>query len=197
MPFQPVCRTSDSPAGGGTINKEDTVGHFRRLAVLAVSLLFASSLFGQGTSSGASATCNFDATKQIVVEYQRISVNAKKPIFGQQIPYNKVWVPGGKPLTLFLNSPVTVGGREIPLGAYTMFVIPSEKQWTLVVSKSTDTSGKYDETDDLVRVPMQYGELPEPENQFSIYFAHVAPDQCSMRLDLAKSRAWVVFQESK
>ena len=42
------------------------------------------------------------------------------------------------------------------------------------MSKSTDTSGKYDEGEDLVRVPMDYGMLPAPENEFSIYFAHVA-----------------------
>ena len=173
------------------------MGHVRRLLVLAVSLLFGSSLFGQGTTSGATATCNFDPSKQIVVEYQRLSVNAKKPVFGQQIPYNKPWAPGSKPLTLVLNSPVTLHGKEIPLGAYTMFAIPSENKWTLVISRSTDTSGKYDEKDDLIRVPMEYGELPAPENEFSIYFAHVTPDQCSMRLDLATSRSWVIFQERK
>lgn len=167
---------------------------FRCLLSPAVSLLFCSSLFGQGTSSSATATCNFDSNKQVVVEYQRMTVNVKKPIFGQEIPYNKVWAPGGKPLTLFVNSPVTVGGRELPTGAYTMFVIPSEKQWTLVVSKSTDTSGRYEEGEDLVRVPMECGELSAPENEFSIYFAHVAPDQCSMRLDLERARAWVIFQ---
>lgn len=168
---------------------------FRYLFALAVCLLFCSSLFGQGTSSGATATCNFDSNKQVAVEYQRMTVNVKKPVFGQEIPYNKTWAPGGKPLTLFVNSPVTVGGRELLTGAYTMFVIPSEKQWTLIVSKSTDTSGRYDEGEDLVRVPMESGKLSAPENQFSIYFAHVAPDQCSMRLDLERSRAWVIFQE--
>ena len=165
------------------------------LLALAVSLLFGCGLFAQGTTSAATATCNFDSNKQVVVEYQRMTVNIKKPVFGQEIAYNKVWAPGGKPLTLFLDSPVTVGGKPLPTGAYTMFVIPSENHWTLIVSKSTDTSGKYDEADDLFRVPMDYGELSSPENEFSIYFGHVAPNQCSMRLDLAKSRAWIVFQE--
>ena len=41
----------------------------------------------------------------------------------------------------------------------------------------------------------QYGTLSRPENEFSIYFAHVAQDQCSMRLDLESARAWVIFQE--
>ncbi len=171
------------------------MSRFRYLLVPALSLLFASSLFGQGTTSGATATCNFGSNKQVAVEYQRMTVNAKKPVFGQEIPYNKTWAPGGKPLTLFANSPVTVGGKELAMGAYTMFVIPSEKQWTLIVSKSTDTSGRYDEREDLFRVPMEYGELSAPESEFSIYFAHVAPDQCSMRLDLENSRAWVIFQK--
>ena len=79
-----------------------------------------------------------------------------------EIPYDKIWAPGGKPLTLFLSSPMTVGGEELSTGAHTLFVIPSEKRWTLVVSKSTDTSGKYDEGEDLARVPMDYGVLSTP-----------------------------------
>jgi Protein of unknown function (DUF2911) len=86
-----------------------------------------------------------------------------------------------------------LGGKELAAGAYTMFVIPSEKQWTLIVSKSTDTSGRYEQGEDLVRVPMEYGTLSRPEGEFSIYFAHVGADQCSMRLDLERARAWVIF----
>ena len=160
-----------------------------------VSLLLAPALFAQGTTSQATATCNFDASKQLAVEYQRMAVNSKKPVFGHEIPYNKVWAPGGKPMTMFVNSPVSVGGTDVPIGAYTMFVIPSEKQWKLIISKSTDMSGKYDEHDDLVRVPMQYGELESPEDQFSVYFTHSAPGECGMRLDLENARAWVTFQE--
>jgi hypothetical protein len=167
-----------------------------RFSILVSFVLFAPLLFPQGTTSQATATCNFDAAKQIAVEYERMTVNVKKPVFGNEIAYDKVWAPGGKPMTLFVNSPVTVGGQRIPPGAYTMFAIPSEKQWTLVISRSTDTSGRYEEGDDLARLPMQYGELSSPESQFSIYFAHVAPGQCSMRLDLEKARAWVIFQSS-
>lgn len=165
--------------------------------VLCVSPLFTRVLYAQSPAPQATVTCNFDTGKQVAVEYQPITVNSKKPIFGHEIPYGRVWAPGGKPMTLFLDSPVTVNGKNIPEGAYTMFVIPSEKQWTLIVSKQTDTSGKYDEHQDLLRAPMDFGQLPNPEDQFSIYFAHIAPNQCSMRLDLADSRAWTIFQEQK
>src|SRR5437868_10679220 len=131
---------------------------FRLAATVFIPTLLVVGLFAQGTSSQATATCNFDPNKQLAVEYQRITVNAKKPVFGHEIPYGKVWAPGGKPMTLFTTTPMTIGGKDLPVGAYTMFAIPSQKQWTLVISKSTDTSGRYDEQEDLVRVPMEYGE---------------------------------------
>ena len=166
-----------------------------RSMVLPAVLLLSPVLFAQGTTSQATATCNFDANRQVVIEYQGFNVNSKTPVLGREIPYDKVWAPGGKPMTLFTNVPVTISGHDIPVGAYTLFVIPSAKQWKLVVSKNTDTGGRYDEQDDLVRIPMDYGQLDQPESQFSIFFAHVAPQQCSMRLDLERARAWVIFQQ--
>jgi hypothetical protein len=173
------------------------VAHFvyQRLLIFCGVLCFACGLSAQTTTSQATASCAFDANKQLAVNYARITINSKHPVFGREIPYDHVWAPGGKPLTLFLNSPVRVGGKELPVGAYTLFIIPSEKAWTLVVSKSTDTSGKYDERQDIARIPMEHGQLGTPENEFSVYFAHIAPQQCSMRVDLEKHRAWVVFQE--
>lgn len=165
------------------------------LLALSISPVCTPALLAQVSS--ATATCTFDSNKQMSVEYQRISIDPEKPVFGHRIPYGKVWAPGGKPMTLFINSPVTLEGKNIPVGAYTMFVLPTQNEWTLVVSKDTDTSGNYDKQQDLMRVPMEYGQLPSPEGQFSIYFAHIAPNQCSMRLDLADSRAWTVFQEEK
>lgn len=169
--------------------------HLGSFLVFALSPLLLPALRAQQASSPATASCDFDSNNQLAVEYAPMTVDLKRFQFGHEIPYNRVWSPGGRPLTMFINHPVIVGDKELPIGAYTMFVIPSERQWTLVISRSTDISGKYDERDDLVRVPMQLGELPQAENQFSVYFGHAAPSQCSMRLDLAKQRAWVVFQE--
>ena len=64
----------------------------------------------------------------------------------------------------------------------------------LIVSRSTDTSGKYDEGRDIARISMQFGGLLQPEPAFTAYFAHIATDQCNLRLDLERARAWVVFK---
>lgn len=166
-------------------------------SVLISSLLVGSRVFAQATNFEATAVCNFDATKQVVVEYERVSFDVRKRIWGKEIQYGKVWAPGGKPMTLFTNTPISIAGTTLAAGAYTLFVIPDEKKWILVVSKSSDTTGKYDEKYDAARVPMEFGELSSAEPEFSIYFGHVASDQCNMRLDLEKTRAWVTIRENK
>src|SRR5208283_1699428 len=180
----------------GQLPLEDST--MRRLTscfVFVTFLILTYAVFAQDSSSIAATTCNFDADKQLMAEYQPISVNAKKPIFGREIPAGKVWAPGGKPMTLFTNTPVEIGGQQLAAGAYTMFVIPTTKQWMLIVSKSTDMSGKYDEKMDVVRVPMESGELPAPEPQLKVSFAHVAPDQCSLRLDIASMGNSAIFKQ--
>lgn len=163
--------------------------------VFVVSLLLACASVAQTSTPPATATCNFDSDKQLAAEYQRVLINPKKPLFGREIPSGKVWAPGGKPMTLFTNTAIQIGGTNLTAGAYTMFVIPTAKQWTLIISKSTDTSGKYDENMDLVRVPMDSGELPSPESEFKVSFGHIAPDQCNLRLDVASVGNWAVFKE--
>jgi hypothetical protein len=155
------------------------------LLLCCVVTLSGVAALAQDDASGASATCNFDEDKQLVVEYQHVPISSKKPI-SAQVPFGKVWAPGGKAMTLFTNTPIQIGSRTLPIGAYTLFLIPNSKQWTLIVSKSTDTSGAYDQQQDLVRVPMDSGELPSPEGNLSVSFAHVSPQQCNIRVDLDK-----------
>lgn len=163
--------------------------------VIILAFIFAAgALLAQESSSATgTTTCNFDDDKQLVVQYQHVVVNLKKGV-STQVPFGKPWAPGGKPMTFFTNAPVVVGGHSLGVGAYTLFVIPTSKQWTLVVSKSTDMSGAYDDKSDLVRVPMDSGELPSPAGELGVAFEHVAPGQCNLRLDLDKFGHFAPFK---
>lgn len=169
--------------------------HLRRLASIAcVSLCLGPILLAQQNAPQATTSCNINPQKQVVLRYQAIKFSGKKSIFGHKIPYDEVWAPGGKPMILFANAPLKVGSTMLSPGAYTVFLIPSEKQWTLVVSKSTDVTGRYEQQDDLARVPMDRAELPSPEENFKAVFVHVAPTQCNLRVYLHRSAVWVGFQ---
>ena len=169
--------------------------------VLAIMLAYSCGLAvaqnSTSTNPGpATASCNFNDQQQLAVQYQKLKLSKKeKDFLGHEVPYGKVWEPGKEPLTLFTNSPVTVGGTQVPVGAYTMYLIPDKEQWTLVISKNTNKSAAYDQSQDLLRAPMQVGQLPSPEPQFSVYFAHTGPKECTMRIDVVNTRAWVPFEQ--
>lgn len=166
----------------------------RRAALFILTFWFLLSCFAFGQEPAtATATCNFDEEKQLVAEYQQIPIKVKKPL-SEQVPFGRAWAPGGKPITLFTNTPVEIGSTMLPVGAYTMFLIPESKQWTLVVSKSTEMSGTYNEKDDLVRVPMESGELPSPEASLNISFGHIAKNECAIRVSVERRGHFTTFQ---
>jgi hypothetical protein len=145
----------------------------------------------------ATATCDFSDQQQLAVQYQQLTVAKKdqENFLGHQVPYGKIWEPGKQPLTLFTNSPLMIAGASVPVGAYTMYLIPNKKAWTLVVSKNTNTSAAYDQTMDIVRAPMQVGVLTSPESKFNVSWEHTGPNECTLRVDIADVGAWVPFNQ--
>jgi len=138
----------------------------------------------------ATATCDFADGKEITVEYNNAVMSDKDQ------PHNgKVWLPGGSPLTLFTQVGLTLNHQDLVIGAYSMYVIPNKKEWTLIVSKNVTNPKTYDEKQDLVRAPMELGGITGPPRQLQVSFAHVAPKQCSIRLYYETTGAFVEFNE--
>lgn len=78
-----------------------------------------------------------------------------RTIFGSLIPYNTVWRLGANEATeIEFFKHVKIGGKKISKGRYTLYAIPTETSWTIIINKETDTWGafKYDDKKDLVRV---------------------------------------------
>ncbi len=134
-----------------------------------------------------SSACTFDDGQQIAVRYTSASQDAK-------LRDGEVWSPGNSPMYFFTSAPLSVGQFQIPVGAYSMFVVPEKDHWTLVVNKNVGTGSKYDEHQDLLRVPMQLGVLGNAQ-PFTIFFGHMAPKQCNMRMYEGKIGAWEEFKE--
>ena len=130
------------------------------------------------------AVCTFVDGKELTVRYNRTAYDPKK-----EPPSGKVWAPGEGPMSLFTETTLRVGNAELPIGAYNMFVIPGKDNWTLIINRNVVAGTPYDDKQDIVRVPMPTGKLPQPEKTFSVYLGHIAPKRCEMRLDFGKIRA--------
>jgi len=80
----------------------------------------------------------------VTIEYERPSVR-KRQIFGDLVPWNKVWRTGaGKCTRINFDKRVIIGGQEIEAGAYALFTIPNQKEWTVIINKDTSLYGSYD-----------------------------------------------------
>jgi Protein of unknown function (DUF2911) len=143
----------------------------------------------QASANTATATCSFQDGKQISVRYHQVTVGKNG------LPEGEVWTPGGGPMFLFTPADLVIGNSEIPIGAYSMYVIPKRENWTLVLNKNVSEGSKYDEHQDLLRVDMQVGQLSEPNKQLSVFFGHIAPRQCNMRIYYGKTGTWAEFKE--
>jgi hypothetical protein len=169
------------------------------MRVLAVYIMLVSQSFlatataaaqADQTDPTSTATCDFEDGKEITAQYNSSTMSTK-----DQPRNGKIWMPGGSPITLFTQVPLTLNHVEIPVGAYSMYVIPDRKEWTLIVSKNVTNPKTYDDKQDLVRAPMELGGVNSPPKQLHLSFAHVAPRQCSIRLYYETTGAFVEFNE--
>jgi hypothetical protein len=107
----------------------------------------------------------------------------------------RLWTPGGQPMWLFTQAALSVETSEIPIGAYSMYINPDKQDWILIVNKNVSAHGSYNEREDIARVRMSLGQLSEPQKEVEVFFGHVAPKQCNMRIYYGKSGAWAEFKE--
>jgi Protein of unknown function (DUF2911) len=171
------------------------------IAVIAVwsTLAWAQQDKSKRLSPPGSAECKFADGNTVHIDYSRPYMKGRK-IYGGLVPYDKVWRTGAnEATTLVPNTNVDVGGAKVAAGSYTLFTIPTSKQWTLIISKKTGEWGiPYPgQSFDLVRVPMRSEELSTAVEQFTISFERTAPEACTLRMDWATTRAEVSVREQK
>ncbi len=96
-----------------------------------------------------------------------------RTIFGGIIKYNELWRLGANEATeLEIFSPVKIANKIIPKGRYTLFCVPSESRWTIIVSKDNFCWGSftYDTRKDVVRADIKPETTNETVETFTIYF---------------------------
>jgi DUF2911 family protein len=133
--------------------------------------------------------------KKITIDYGRPFLKGRK--VGQELaPYGKVWRTGADEATE-LNTAIdlTIGSVKVPAGKYTLYTLPSEGDWKLIINKQTGQWGtKYDESQDLARVDMKKSALPQPVEQFTISFDKKGEGTAEMNLAWENTRVSVTLK---
>jgi Protein of unknown function (DUF2911) len=152
----------------------------------------------QVASPPAKAECKFSDGKTVHVDYSSPRMRGRK-IFGGLVPYGEPWRAGANEATTFvLGADMSVGGKVVPAGSYTIFTLPTENAWTLIISKQTGEWGvPYPGAEyDFARVPMKVSKLASPMEDFTIGFDQSGA-ACTMHLDWEATRASIEITEKK
>ncbi|MBT1685068.1 DUF2911 domain-containing protein [Dawidia soli] len=119
------------------------------------------------------------------VGYTRINLRYGRPaarnrkIFGALVPYGKVWRTGAGRCTIVqFDASVTIGGRNIPAGAYALLTMPNTNRWTVILN--SDTTKVYGRPDDYRTTTELYRFDVTPEKTARYY------ESLSLMLDVTR-----------
>lgn len=136
-------------------------------------------------SPKASVTQTIGLT-DVAITYSRPGVKGRK-IWGGLVPYNQVWRTGAnEATTISFSDDVTINGQKLKARKYSLFTIPTPKDWTIIFNNQADIWGTdYDQANDVLRIQV----TPQPSE-------HVEWMLFTFR-DLTPNSANVVLQWEK
>ncbi len=106
-----------------------------------------------------------------------------RDIFGGIIKYNEIWRLGANEaseIEFFKN--VRIDGKMVPKGRYTLYCVPAEGKWTMILNKDNFCWGNfnYDVKKDLLRTDIDVDRNNETTEAFTIYFEEIKSNSAQM-----------------
>lgn len=102
------------------------------------------------TGSLVSAQEKKPASPRVTAEGKNVKVAYGQPskkgrvIFGELVPYDKVWRLGANEATeITFAKDGSFGGKAVKAGTYTLFAIPTQSEWTFILNSELKQWGAY------------------------------------------------------
>ena len=115
--------------------------------------------------------------------YSRPAMRGRK-IFGDLVPYGKVWRTGANSATrLKFNDDVMIGGQPLKAGEYAVYTVPGESEWEIIINKGSANWGTvYKQEDDLLRVKVKPTKLNDMVESFTMQFDNVKATSADLKI---------------
>lgn len=120
----------------------------------------------------------------IEIVYSRPSAKSRQ-VFGSLVPYNAVWRTGANAATkISFSTAVKLQGTEVSAGAYALYTIPGEDEWTIILNKGVGKSGtQYDQKEDVTRFKVTPMKLSDTTIEtFTIEFNEIRDESAVINL---------------
>ncbi len=133
----------------------------------------------------------------VSVEYSRPGMRGRT-IFGDLVPYGKIWRTGANAnTTISFSDDVTIEGNSLKEGKYAIYTIPNEENWQVIFYKSTDNWGvpqEWDESKVALKATAEVEQLPFEIESFTIFINNLTDDSCVLEFVWADKVATLPIQ---
>lgn len=147
--------------------------------ILIVAVAFSTNAFAQkfneldkSPMDAASYPSSYkEADKMVKVVYSRPQLNDRK--LSKLAPIGEVWRTGANEAAeITFYYPANVGGKMVKPGTYSLFTIPGDDSWTVILNSAQNVWGAYtyDEKMDVVRLDMPITKSNDAIEAFTIVF---------------------------
>jgi hypothetical protein len=138
-------------------------------------ILLSKTIYAQIKTPAASPTATVSqgvGLTKVTIDYSRPSVKGRK-IFGDLVPYGKVWRTGANRITTIkLDDDMHINGAPVKAGNYGLYTIPGESAWVIIINKDDKQWGsyEYDVNKDVIRFSIQPLRIEPMVEQMEIRF---------------------------
>lgn len=159
---------------------------------------------GEKLTSRAS---RYDSTRVAIggshalVCYSRPAAKGRTMIGGEAVPYGKLWRTGAnEPTIIHLPVAASIAGIDVEPGSYSIYTIPAEGDWTVIVNRSTSQWGHeraYTEEvskQEVGRATAKSAALPEHVEIFTIRSTPRGATAADLVLEWEKTRVVVPIE---
>jgi tetratricopeptide (TPR) repeat protein len=127
---------------------------------------------------------------KIEISYSRPALKGRAAFGNGSVlaPLGMLWRTGANGATkLTFSHPVTIGGKLLPAGAYALFTIPGEKEWTIILNTNSTGWGSfsYKEAEDVVRFQVKPTTTSNSTENFSINVDDINAETANITLKWA------------
>ena len=139
----------------------------------------------QPASPPADTSIDVDG-KKMSIRYSSPSVRGRE-IFGGLVPYGRVWRAGANSATaLHTDAALDIGGLAVPPGDYTLYILPTQQTWQLIINRQTGQWGtEYSEGKDLGRVKMSVSKSVSPAESYKMTLSPTSGKSAKLQVEWA------------
>lgn len=171
----------------------------KKLAV-AVALVLAIQANAQIQTPQASLKAEIEQSvglTNVDVQYFRPAKKGRL-VFGDLVPYGKVWRTGANQnTTVEFNTDTEIGGKTLPAGKYALYTVPKAESWDVIFYKTTDNWGlpkAWNESDVVLKTSVRPETLTKDVEYFTIAVNPKNNDEGTLDVSWEKTIVHVPFK---